>query len=204
MVGRSGRTLHCQQYVHLKGSKFFLLTKDLGSTAQPMIMTNSYWTESDQRLTFILILSWGKWGEGNYKLFCQYPLPTRFLQLCGYCNYFLLDSLSLCGKSRANIWRNTVKGTTDPRIEFCLPRNILGHITSSYANIDQIWCSENSTKHEHQNLNQTSVFRLNSIFKILTKHSLRISTKIKLHNLNQASISRKISPELKILTKPCA
>ena len=44
-----------------------------------------------------------------------------------------------------------------------------------------------STKHQLQNLNQTSAFRLNLNFKILTKTSFRITTKIKLHNLNQAS-----------------
>ena len=60
-----------------------------------------------------------------------------------------------------------------------------------------------STKHQLQNLNQISAFRLNLNFKILTKPSFRISTKIKLHNLNQASAAKywpkfsfKISPEL--------
>ena len=62
-----------------------------------------------------------------------------------------------------------------------------------------------STKHQLQNLNQTSAFRLNLNFKVLTKHSLRISTKIKLHNLQQASpakywpnFSLKISPKLQL------
>ena len=160
MVGRSGRTLHCQQYVHLKGSKFFLLTKDLGSTAQPMIMTNSYWTESDQRLTFILILSWGKWGEGNYKLFCQNPLPKRFLQLCVYCNYFLLDSVSLCGKSRKDtgqIFEETLSKAQRTRgLSSTYQSNFLCHITSSNTNLDQTSSESQpcinfkiSTKHHH-------------------------------------------------------
>ena len=60
-----------------------------------------------------------------------------------------------------------------------------------------------STKHQLQNLNQISAFRLNLNFIILTKPSFRISTKIKLHNLNQASAAKywpkfsfKILPEL--------
>ena len=59
-----------------------------------------------------------------------------------------------------------------------------------------------STKHQLQNLNQISAFWLNLNFKILTKPSFRISTKIKLHNLHQASTAKywpkfsfKISPE---------
>ena len=53
---------------------------------------------------------------------------------------------------------NIAKGTTDPRVEF---RYTNGHITSSYTNLDQIASSEISTKHQLQNLNQTSAFRLN-------------------------------------------
>ena len=54
-------------------------------------------------------------------------------------------------------------------------------------------------------------FNLN--FKILTKPSFRISTKIKLHNLNQASAANTVQTSasqsrlnfiFKILTKPCA
>ena len=60
---------------------------------------------------------------------------------------------------------NIVKGTTDPLVEFCLSKSL-------------------------QNLNQTSTFQLNLNFKILTKPSFRISTKIKLHNLNQASTAK--------------
>ena len=54
-----------------------------------------------------------------------------------------------------------------------------------------------------QNLNQALAFWLNLNFKILTKPSFRISTKIKLHNLHQASTAKywpkfsfKILPEL--------
>ena len=47
-----------------------------------------------------------------------------------------------------------------------------------------------STKHQLQNLSQISAFRLNLNFKILTKPSFRISTKIKLHNLHQASTAK--------------
>ena len=47
-----------------------------------------------------------------------------------------------------------------------------------------------STKHQPQNLNQTSAFRQNLKLKILTKPSFRISTKIELHNLNQASAAK--------------
>ena len=45
-------------------------------------------------------------------------------------------------------------------------------------------------KHQLQNLNQSSAFRLNSNIKILNKPSFTISTKIKFHNLNQASAAK--------------
>ena len=61
----------------------------------------------------------------------------------------------------------------------------LGNITSSYTNLDQISSSEYRLKHQLQNINQTSVSQLNLNFKILIKPSVRISTKIQLHNLNQ-------------------
>ena len=68
-----------------------------------------------------------------------------------------------------------------------------------------------SSKWQLQNLNQTSAFRLNLNFKILTKPSFRISIKIKLHNLNQGSAAKYwpnfsfkscMSFNFKILTKP--
>ena len=68
-----------------------------------------------------------------------------------------------------------------------------------------------STKHQLQNLSQTSSFLLNLNFKISTKSSFRISTKITLHNLKQASAANsdhssaksRLNFNLKILTKPC-
>ena len=48
--------------------------------------------------------------------------------------------------------------------------------------IFRIW-----TKHQLQNLNQTSAFPWNKSFKILTKPSFRILTKIQLLNLNKRS-----------------
>ena len=52
---------------------------------------------------------------------------------------------------------NIAKGTTDPRVEFCLPKLLLLSYQSSYTNLDQIsslesWPSINfkiSTKHQH-------------------------------------------------------
>ena len=58
-------------------------------------------------------------------------------------------------------------------------------LNKSWSNIFRI-----STKHQLQNLNQTSEFRQNLNLKILTKHSFRISTKIELHNHNQASVAK--------------
>ena len=52
----------------------------------------------------------------------------------------------------------------------------------SWSNIFRI-----STKHQLQSLNQISAFRQNVNLKILTKPSFTISTKIELHNHNQAS-----------------
>ena len=49
----------------------------------------------------------------------------------------------------------------------------------SWSNIFRI-----STKHQLQNLNQTSAFRQNLNLKILTKPNFRILTKIELHNHN--------------------
>ena len=62
-----------------------------------------------------------------------------------------------------------------------------------------------STKHQLQNLNQTSASRLNLKFKILTKPRIRILTKIQVHNLYKTSAA-KYWPNFsfKILTKPCA
>ena len=60
-------------------------------------------------------------------------------------------------------------------------------------------------KHQPKHLNQTSAVVLNFNNTILTRPSLRISNKIKLHNLNQASAAKcwpnfsfKILPELQL------
>ena len=55
--------------------------------------------------------------------------------------------------------------------------NLLGHITSSNTNLDQISSSDRPTKHQPQNLDQTSASRLNLRFKILTKPNFITSTK---------------------------
>ena len=62
-----------------------------------------------------------------------------------------------------------------------------------------------STKRQLQNLNQTSTFQLNLNFKILTKPSFRISTNVKLYDLNQGSAAKywpifsfKTSPALQL------
>ena len=75
---------------------------------------------------------------------------------------------------------NIAKGTTDPRIEFCLLILVISQgqtqnlIKFHLQNIDHAPTS----KSRHQ---QTSVFRLNLKFKILTKPGFKISTKIQLH-----------------------
>ena len=55
----------------------------------------------------------------------------------------------------------------------------------SWSNIFRI-----SSKHQFQNINQTLAFRQNLNSKILTKPSFRISSKIELHNHNQASAAK--------------
>ena len=58
-----------------------------------------------------------------------------------------------------------------------------------------------STKHQLQNLNQTSASSQNLSFKILTKPSLRISTTIQLHKHQQkklANLQLQILPELQL------
>ena len=75
----------------------------------------------------------------------------------------------------------------------------LGLIT----NLDQISSSESRLK--NQFLNQTSASPINLKFKISTKHSFRIATKIQLHNLYKTSAAKcwtnssfKILPELQL------
>ena len=56
-----------------------------------------------------------------------------------------------------------------------------------------------------KNLNQTSASPLNLKFKVLTKPSFRISTKIQLHNLYKTSAAKCWTNfNFKILTNPCA
>ena len=108
-----------------------------------------------------------------------------------------------------------VKGTTDPRVEFCLPKLLILVISQGQTqslikfhlqNIDQAPTS----KSWHQ---QTPVFRLNLKFKILTKPGFRISTKIQLHYLYKTSAAKYwtnscfkscLNFNFKILTNPCA
>ena len=78
-----------------------------------------------------------------------------------------------------------------------------GHITISNTNLDQISSSESRLK--NQLLNQTSASPINLKFKISTKHSFRIATKIQLHNPYKTSASKcwtnssfKILPELQL------
>ena len=64
----------------------------------------------------------------------------------------------------------------------------LGHITSSYPNLDQTslesWLSTNFKPI------QTSAFRQNLNLKILTKYNFRILTTTELHNHNQVSVAK--------------
>ena len=76
-------------------------------------------------------------------------------------------------------------------------------LSRSYTNLDQISSSESRPK--NQFLNQTSASPINLKFKISTKHSFRIATKIQLHNLYKTSASKcwtnssfKILPELQL------
>ena len=58
----------------------------------------------------------------------------------------------------------------------------------NFTNLDQISSSESRLK--NQFLNQTSASPINLKFKISTKHSFRIATKIQLHNLYKTSASK--------------
>ena len=82
------------------------------------------------------------------------------------------------------------------------------HIASSNTNLDRISSSESWLS-----INKTSASPLSLKFKILTKPSFRISTKIQLHNLYKTSAAKcwtnssfKILPELQLqnLDQPCA
>ena len=77
------------------------------------------------------------------------------------------------------LFKNIAKGTTYLRVEFCLPK------------FKQVQTQILIKFHlQLQNLKQTSASWLNLKFKILTKASFRISTKIQLHNLHKTSASK--------------
>ena len=103
------------------------------------------------------------------------------------------------------MWASSISkiaiGTPVPRVEWFLLK--------SWSNI--IWGI--STKHQLQNLNRTSASRLNLKFKILSKPSFRISTKIQIHDLYKTSATKYwpnssfrscLNFNFKMLTKPCA
>ena len=96
-------------------------------------------------------------------------------------------------------------GTTDPTVGCSYQSNFYRSCRKFLHNSWTNFIFRISTKHQLQNLNQTSASRLNLKFKVLTKPSFRISTKIKLHNLNWVSAAKywpnfsfKISPELRL------
>ena len=66
----------------------------------------------------------GYQGGGNH----QNHFPQRFTPVIPVEVQRILPDILL----------NIAKGTTDPRVEFILARNLMGHITSSKTNLDQI------------------------------------------------------------------
>ena len=116
------------------------------------------------------------------------------------CNLGIWDTPLICTsvfhvKSSCSADQNIAKGTTHPRVEFSLPK--FKH--KSWSN----FIFRISTKHQLQNLNQTSASHWNLKFKILTKHGFRILTKHQLQNLNQTSRTRlNLILKFKIFTKP--
>ena len=86
--------------------------------------------------------------------------------------------------------RNIAKGTTDPRIEFCFPKLLILVISQGQTQILIEFHLQNLDSASTRNLNQTSASPLNLKFKILTKPSFRISTKIQLHNLYKTSAAK--------------
>ena len=96
-----------------------------------------------------------------------------------------LDSITISAQNEEDTIVNIFQCLKKKLPKAQRPRGLIG----SYTNLDQISSSESrpstnlkiSTKHKH--LDKT--FNL----KILTKPSFRISTKIELHNQNQASVA---------------
>ena len=97
---------------------------------------------------------------------------------------------TLKGNPSLRIVLNIAKGTTDPRVEFCLPKYLLQVVSQILTqilikhlqNLDQ---APTSKKYQ-SNISISTNLNL----KILTKPSFRISTKNELHNLNQGSAAK--------------
>ena len=84
--------------------------------------------------------------------------------------------------------KNIAKGTTDPRIEFILSKLLFEVISQAQTQILIKFMFRISSK--HQLLSQTSASPINLKFKILTKPSFRILSKIPLHNLYKTSAAK--------------
>ena len=89
--------------------------------------------------------------------------------------------------------KNIAKGTTDPRVEFILPKSPLEVISQVQTQILIKFIFKISTK--HQLLSQTLASPMNLKFKILTKPSFKITTNIQLLQ----NISRKKTGQPQIL-----
>ena len=89
------------------------------------------------------------------------------------------------GKALATAIANIAKGTTDPRVEFCLPKSqVLTQILIKFQN---------------------SKSQPNFNFKILTKQPLHNISKPQQQNTDQTSVSKfRLNFNFKLLTKPCA
>ena len=101
--------------------------------------------------------------------------------------------------------KNIAKGTTDPRVEFLSQVQTQILIKFHLQNLDQASSSKSQPN--------ISIWLNLFIFKILTKPSFRISTKIQLHYLYKTSAAKYwpnssfkscLNFNFKILTKPCA
>ena len=78
-----------------------------------------------------------------------------------------------------------------PELSIAYQSNFIGHITNSYANLDQTSSESLPSTNFKISLNhQHFEFRQNLNLKILTKPTFRISTKIKLYNQNQAPAAK--------------
>ena len=118
--------------------------------------------------------------------------PSIWTTCCFFCNHIWLMYVHCNGRAR-EFWCNIVSYSTTlfvgHWIKHCHRHNgpegrvqlnkvtSLGLITSSNTSLDQISSSDRPTKHQPQNLDQTSASRLNLRFKILTKPNFITSTK---------------------------